>query len=214
MLLLEFVQEHRSEQVVVDGEGLARFVVLHEVGVDMGDLFGDQTVLEGMGSLLCGVFVAKCDRSQAHQLIAHAAHILDVVLEASGGPQGTQLAQPVDEYLDPAPCGSAIDPGDVGRRLGTGGADANNAAISRQAGIPDGDIVAAGSYVLSCTVSQCDIVVTRGVGEEGVVPLGCVTVTRGVILKGIGSIGGVDVPCSIVSEGIETVGRVVETRSV
>jgi hypothetical protein len=47
LLSLQLVQEHRREDVVADTSGLAVLVEHHQLGIDLGNLLGDQRPYSG-----------------------------------------------------------------------------------------------------------------------------------------------------------------------
>ena len=70
MLLLDLVKEHGIDEVVIDGLGLAGFrIILHQIGIDLGHLFGDETVLERARPV--GVFglVIEGDGPELHEAV-------------------------------------------------------------------------------------------------------------------------------------------------
>jgi predicted ATPase/DNA-binding SARP family transcriptional activator len=213
MLFLKFVEQHRGEQVIVDGEGLARFIVLHQIRVDLGHLFGNQPILKGMRAALGAVLVAEGDRAQAHQLVSDGAHILDVVLEAAGRGQCSQLPAGVDVHSDPSAGGDSADAGDVGGLLAAA-ADANDPGILGGPGIANLDVVAAGGQGLTGAIPQGNIAATRSEVIEGIVAIRVVVVTCRVVEEAIVTIGGVVVTGRVEVEGQDTVGGVVVTRRV
>jgi hypothetical protein len=70
-LLLQRAQEQAAEQVVLDGPRLTLLVVDHELGKGLGDLFGDEAILDRrvvIGLAVDGErAVAERDRSQREQ---------------------------------------------------------------------------------------------------------------------------------------------------
>jgi hypothetical protein len=83
--LLQLVQEHRAQEVVLHRERLSFLVVDHEVREGLGHLLGDQAVLERhrapVGELLL-LAVMEDHRPQLEQPLGPLAHVGDVPLEA------------------------------------------------------------------------------------------------------------------------------------
>ncbi len=90
----------------------------HQVGIDLGDLLGDQAVLHGAQAISVFLLVAGCHRSQPHEAAAGVAHVANVLLESAGGWRRAELAVDIDEDRDPLRTGDHVpDARDEGPRL-------------------------------------------------------------------------------------------------
>src|SRR5215471_14925340 len=96
MLLLNFVQEHRNEEVIAHGLDLAVGVVSNEAWINLGDLLGDQAVLLQPRRVEIRV-VPKHHGPKAEQAVALTPDVADVALESAGGGQRTQLTDTADK---------------------------------------------------------------------------------------------------------------------
>jgi len=67
MLLLQLIQQHGGQLLILDGLNLAVPAFDHQVGINLGDLFGNQAVVDGLGAVGVGLLVPIGDRAQAHK---------------------------------------------------------------------------------------------------------------------------------------------------
>ena len=67
-----------------------------QVRVNLGHFLGDQAVLNGLGAVGEGLFVAEGHGTETHQIVAGRAHVLDVFFETLGRADGAQLAGGID----------------------------------------------------------------------------------------------------------------------
>ena len=63
----------------------------HQIGVHLGDLFGDQAVIERLRTVGVRLPIAVGDRPQSEQTAAGVTHILYVFLEPARGRDDTEL---------------------------------------------------------------------------------------------------------------------------
>src|SRR5579871_3815365 len=162
MRLLEFIEHHRGEQMIVDRKGLSLLVVLHQIRIDLRHLLGNQPILHRMASVRSRLFVAERNGAQVHQSFAPIAYRMNVILEALRRGQRSQLPVRINEDRDTSTGGDAVDTRDEGRLMRAGSSDANNPVIRRGSDISDGDVVVSGRQVLTGAIAESDVVAAGG----------------------------------------------------
>jgi hypothetical protein len=90
LLILDFIQQHGVEHLILYRLDLPVGGAGDRVGVDFGDLFGDESVLKWLGAIVERLFVAEGDGAQAHQPIARVGDVVDVFFESPGGADGSR----------------------------------------------------------------------------------------------------------------------------
>lgn len=141
----------------------------HQVWINVGDFFGNQTVLDWHGAVGERFFIAKSDRPETHQPTARIAHILNIFLKSPRRADGAQLAIGIDHhgYCVVATSGGAGDAGYEERDVGPGGSNSDGAAIREGALAAYVYVVAVGARdTLSSRVPNADIAGAGGVVDK------------------------------------------------
>ena len=211
MLLLQFVEQHGIQHLILHGLDLPIRRMRDQVRIDLGDLFGDQTVLDGLRAVGERLAVAEGDGTEPQQTAARLAHVPDIFLEPARRVDGAQLSAGIDHDGDGVVV-ARFDPADAGheeRSLRSGGPNPDGAVVGGGARVANVDVVAvAGGDVHRRTVPDGDVVASRGISGQRGGTAGCVVAPGGVLRQGAGAGGCVVAPGGVLRQGAGAGGRV------
>jgi len=216
-LLLQLIQQHGSKELILNGQYFAVFVVRHHLGIDLGDFFGDEAILQLAESVVVFRLVKEVHRTQLEQLTAAVSHVRDLLLEAAGGVHSAELPAAVHVNFQTANGRGCVDSRDeCAARLGALRSDLNDTGgVAGRAIAAYVDAVAIGNRgVLRRITTDGDVVGPDGVARERLVADGRVVAPGGVIVQCVEAAGGIVVPGGVRKQRPGTAGSVVPPRGV
>src|SRR6266496_3317773 len=173
MLFKEFVKQHGVHRFIPHGVDVAFLVAHHQVGVNLGHFFGDQTKLRHVFAI---ALVVERDRFQAEDRLAGVTHRLDLFLESPRRTSCAKLAIGTHENWYTADKSHPAYPSDNGHLLHSSLADTDSIRFANDPPAADIDIVIACVERGTSEGAQCDVVATDGVEIERLITDGRVSV--------------------------------------
>ncbi len=167
VLFLKFVEEHRVQQLILDGFDLPVCGTGNQIRVDLSYLLRNQSVLNWFGAVLIGSLVPEGHRAQPHQPTAGVTHVLNVLFVASGRGHGAKVSRGVDQDRHAAAAGlGAVDASNESGGLGAQGSNAEDAAVGDDATVADINVVGGGGDAEPGAIPDSGVVASGVVGKR------------------------------------------------
>src|SRR5439155_10588478 len=160
LLLLDFVQQQRGQEVVADRLSISLRGELHQLRHYLGHFFRNQTVLADAHRV---VAVEEGDRAKLHQPRALRANAGDVSLDRRRGGCCPKLPVGIDQDRKTVCHAGGHPPHAREKRSRLGNADADRGRLPRKPIVAYVDIFTAGGEILTRVRPHSDVVVADGV---------------------------------------------------